>query len=177
MKKLLSILMFASIFIACNKEDNPKPTNPIDQLPPATQIGANTFGCLLDGEVFKPDNLPNRTNCFYQFLNGEYYFYVSAQKKLANDDLITLALKTQKKQIFQNENYSLFEDKVGKISGNYLKNLDFYSTSISYSGQLKITKLDKINFIVSGTFWFDVKDNLGVVHQIRKGRFDMEYTN
>ena len=176
MKKLLSILMFASIFIACNKEDNPKPTNPIDQLPPATQIGANTFGCLLDGEVFKPDNLPNRTNCFYQFLNGEYYFYVSAQKKLANDDLITLALKTQKKQIFQNENYSLFEDKVGKISGNYLKNLDFYSTSISYSGQLKITKLDFTNNIVSGTFFYDVKDSQNIVHQIRDGRFDMRFT-
>ena len=44
-------------------------------------------------------------------------------------------------------------------------------------GEVNITKLDLVNKIISGTFWFDVKDNLGVVHQIREGRFDMEYTN
>ena len=35
----------------------------------------------------------------------------------------------------------------------------------------------KINYIVSGTFWFDVIDFQGNLHQIREGRFDMQYTN
>ncbi|CAD0001286.1 hypothetical protein [Flavobacterium salmonis] len=55
MKNLL--LLFTALFIltSCDKDkDDDKPTNPIDQLPPVTQTGANTFGCLLDGEVFKP---------------------------------------------------------------------------------------------------------------------------
>ena len=34
-----------------------------------------------------------------------------------------------------------------------------------------------LTVIVSGTFWFDVLDTFGVVHQIREGRFDMQYTN
>ncbi|MFC5981116.1 hypothetical protein [Flavobacterium salmonis] len=44
------------------------------------------------------------------------------------------------------------------------------------TGELKITKLDFTNNIVSGTFWFDVKDDKGVLHQIREGRFDMQFT-
>ena len=86
MKKILLLLTLSILFACCNKEDNPTPTpTPVSQLPPATQTGANTFGCLLDGEVFKPSNLPNSTNCFYQLLNNEYFFYVSAQKTMSNN--------------------------------------------------------------------------------------------
>ena len=46
-----------------------------------------------------------------------------------------------------------------------------------HSLKITITKLDEVNHIVSGTFWFDVQDTNGVIHQIRDGRFDMQYTN
>ena len=46
-----SFLLFATFsFSQCKK----KSTNPIDELPPETQTGANTFGCLVDGKAFKP---------------------------------------------------------------------------------------------------------------------------
>lgn len=176
MKKILLLLTLSILFACCNKDDNPIPTpTPVSQLPPATQTGANTFGCLLDGEVFKPSNLPNSTNCYYQLLNNEYFFYVSAQKTMSNN-IVTIALKTQKKQITQNETYNLFEDINGNASGNYLYNLEFNSTSTLNNGQLKITKLDFTNNIVSGTFFYDVKDSQNIVHQIREGRFDMRFT-
>lgn len=53
---------------------------------------------------------------------------------------------------------------------------DTYKTSETQTGELKITKLDYDNHIVSGTFWFDVKDSNGVVHEIRDGRFDVQFT-
>ena len=177
MKNIISFLIFAIALNSCNKDDDPKPTNPIDQLPPATQTGANTFGCLLDGEVFKPDNLPNSTNCFYQYVNGGYYFNVRASKKDKNNVSETIALKTENKQIEQGITYDLLEAESNETFGGYFYGSLLNYTNLNYSGKLTITKLDKINFIVSGTFWFDVKDNLGVVHQIREGRFDMEYTN
>lgn len=43
------------------------------------------------------------------------------------------------------------------------------------NGELKISKLTST--IVSGTFWYDIIDYQGNLHQIREGRFDMQYTN
>ncbi|MBQ0767738.1 MAG: hypothetical protein KBT58_00490, partial [Bizionia sp.] len=59
MKNLLLAFALLLIVSNCNKNDDDQPTNPIDQLPPATQTGANTFGCLLDGEPFLPGNSQN----------------------------------------------------------------------------------------------------------------------
>nr|WP_315258202.1 hypothetical protein [uncultured Flavobacterium sp.] len=83
MKNLLLLLTIALTLSCCDKDDD-KPKNPIDQLPPATQIGANTFGCLLDGEVFKPGLTNNSYNCFYQLVDGEYYFLVTANNSKNN---------------------------------------------------------------------------------------------
>ena len=73
MKKLLLLLLTTFALSCCNKDDD-KPIAEIDKLPPATQTGANTVGCLLDGKAFLPGNFPNSTNCFYQFVDGNYYF-------------------------------------------------------------------------------------------------------
>ena len=36
------------------KKKDPAPTDPVAQLPPETQTGANTFGCLVNGQPFTP---------------------------------------------------------------------------------------------------------------------------
>ena len=47
---LKTVLLFiAFTFINCSNNDDPQ-----DQLPPITQTGANTFGCLVNGQVFVP---------------------------------------------------------------------------------------------------------------------------
>jgi hypothetical protein len=56
MKHLLLFLALAFTLSCCNNDDDNTPTNPIDQLPPATQIGANTGGALVNGEAFLPNN-------------------------------------------------------------------------------------------------------------------------
>ena len=44
-----AVLLFLTFtLINCTKSDDQ------DQLPPATQTGANTFGCLINGKVFIP---------------------------------------------------------------------------------------------------------------------------
>ena len=48
--KKLTFLFYLILLAACSKDDS----NPIDALPPATQIGANTFGCLINGKVLLP---------------------------------------------------------------------------------------------------------------------------
>ncbi|WP_026451386.1 DUF6252 family protein [Aequorivita capsosiphonis] len=171
------LLIFLATTISCwqNDDDDP-PTEPVDQLPPATQTGAGTFGCLLDGEVYLPGNIPNKMDCVYQYVNSGYYLSLQGSKRDSNNNIIRISLNTKRKEIQQNETYNLLENIDENAYGSYFYNLNFSYTSLVHSGELTITKLDFDNHIVSGTFWFDVKDSAGVVHEIRDGRFDMRFT-
>lgn len=160
----------------CNKNDD-DPKNPIDQLPPATQTGEQTFGCLLDGEAFLPGPGANPLDAVYQFVDGGYYFALQANKRDSNNNLIGLSLGTLDLEILQDEVYQLSEYIDGNSVGGYFSNLIWSYTDLINQGELTITKLDPENFIVSGTFWYDIEDSNGVIHQIREGRFDMHYTN
>lgn len=174
MKNLFLILLTALSLSCCDKNDNNNKT-PLEQLPPATQTGANTFGCLLDGEVFKPGIYNNSYQCFYQYVNGGYHFNVSANNR-ANNVLKGIMVGTTKLEISQGLTLNLYDRIEGNAFGSLSILDNFNETSIINTGELKITKLDFKNNIVSGTFWFDVKDNKGVIHQIREGRFDMQFT-
>ena len=177
MKNLLILLLTTFVLSCCNKDDDPQPVSELEKLPPATQTGANKIGCLLDSKAFLPGNYNNSKNCFYQFTGGEYYFVVGFDNKDSNFNLYGITVGTQKKQIQQSVNYDLFEHIDGNASGIYTFNTLNNYTSNTHTGKLTITKLDTVNHIVSGTFWFDILDTYGVVHQIRDGRFDMQYTN
>lgn len=171
MKNLLFLFVTVLTLICCDKDDN-KPKNPIDQLPPATQTGARTFGCLLDGVAFVPTNY----NCssFYQYVNG---FYFSLQGNIyVNKELILLGLSTDNLKIEEGKTYIL-QDKIdGNASAKYFDDNGNYHTSSLEKGEMKITKLDFTKHIVSGTFFYDIKDSKGVLHKITNGRFDMPFT-
>ena len=174
MKNMLLILLL-TLLNSCGNDDD-QPTNPIDQLPTATQTGANTFGCLLDGEAFIPNGGINPLDCVYQFVGGGYFFALQGNKRNTNNDLIRIGLGTNRLQIEEEQTYDLLENAEGNASGTYRFNFDSPYTTSVHTGELTITKLDQVNQVVSGTFWFDVKDSNGTVHQIREGRFDMQYT-
>lgn len=54
MKPQSLLIYFLTVTVLTASMCKKKPVDPIDQLPPETQTGANTFGCLVNGEVFKP---------------------------------------------------------------------------------------------------------------------------
>ena len=69
------ILICICPFWSCKKHTS-KPSNPVDKLPAATQTGANTFGCLVNGEVVvihKPfGDLSPAYGCEYQLIYPNY---------------------------------------------------------------------------------------------------------
>ncbi|MFP9098782.1 hypothetical protein ACLI09_07000 [Flavobacterium sp. RHBU_24] len=175
MKKHLFILLTLFFALAgCNNDDDNKPADPVSQLPPATQTGENTFGCLLDGKAFLPGPGANPLDCVYQYVDGGYYFALQGSKNLQN--FIAIGINTNNLELIEGNNYNLTDNEVGNAYGLRYFNYIFNYTTTIHSGQLSITKLDYTNHIVSGTFWFDVMDENGVVHQIREGRFDMHFT-
>jgi hypothetical protein len=166
---LLSFLMTVS---SCSKKDNCD--NPVDCLPRNTQTGEGTFGCLINGEVFKPggSQFPGPTQqVFYTFINGGYNFGLSADNRNTNSYL-GIALKNQ--IIEKDSVYQLNSNVENSNFGECVYNSDFFQTTKLYSGEIKFTKFDDINGIVSGTFWFDAINEDGEVVEIREGRFDMK---
>lgn len=109
MKKIFLLLVAIISLNGCDKDDD-KPIAEIDKLPPATQTGANTFGCLLDGQVFLPGRGINPLDCVYQYVDGGYYFSLQANKEI-NSNLTLLGCSTQRLEIFQGQTYQLKEKK------------------------------------------------------------------
>ncbi|MFY0483896.1 DUF6252 family protein [Flavobacterium sp. PLA-1-15] len=180
MKKTILLLLLAFTF-ACDKDDDKKSTNPIDQLPPATQTGAQTFGCLIDGKTFVPPKFGNNApHAFYQFVNGAYALSIYGSRT-DSSNLKGVIIGCFDMPLIQETTYSLKEKATNNYFGSYLIGGGIYgeynSTSIE-GGTITITRFDPVNFIISGTFSFKAKDlNTGEIIEITEGRFDMQYTN
>lgn len=142
----------------CTNDDNSS-TNPIDQLPPATQTGKNTFGFLINGELVAIINT-SKMSAIYQ---GGFIQFGAGGVYLRREDPFVV-----------NTEYSL----IGKA--RYVEdegqNSCYYDVDDSFEGHVIFTKIDKVNYIVSGTFEFStVTDNCEPI-RITNGRFDMKYT-
>ena len=80
MKNLIIILITALALSYCDKDDN-KPKTELEKLPPATQTGAQTFGCLIDGKAFVPPKFgTNAPSAFYQFVGGAYTLSMTVEQ-------------------------------------------------------------------------------------------------
>jgi hypothetical protein len=49
-----------------------------------------------------------------------------------------------------------------------------FSWDKEFPGELVITRLDTVNMILSGTFWFDAMNMVNETVKIRDGRFDLK---
>lgn len=155
---LLAYLLLFIVFTNCNKDDD-QTQDPIDQLPPATQSGENTFGCLVNGEPLSITNSYNMTAIyqggFLQFGSGGIYMLVS-------DPIIV------------NTEYSLIS-KARFTEADDSPAMCYYDFDNSYEGNVKFTKIDQENYIISGSFEFSTtKENCDTL-RVTNGRFDMQY--
>lgn len=190
MKKILiTLIIFLPLLClgGCSKDDD-KPADPVDLLPPATQVGANTVGCLVNGEVFLPKGggLSGNKNCFYQFVDERYHFGLQFSN-FSSSGARSVLLGSQDAEIEEGQTYMLnaqpffVNNEPGRGGGysyiNYDAGIeDYYSTTPEVTGEMTITKLDFENNNVSGTFWFDAINEDGEIVEIREGRFDMRFT-
>ncbi len=186
MKKLKQLQSIIIIFFAllvltsCSKDDIIKPQT---ELPPITQTGENTVGCLVDGEVFLPKGSNPLGNpiitCLYQNINGNFEFGLSFSNNKTNP-LRSIHILSNKIELMENKTYQLKdEEPENSVFANYLLGGGLYGgyvTTNLASGELTITKLVPTKSIISGTFWFDAVNSNGEKVEIREGRFDMQYS-
>jgi len=184
---ILSLLYLFTLY-GCKKQ---KPSNPIDQLPPATDTGANTFGCLVNGQAVVIHHLFGDLSpafgCQYQLIYptvSGYTLNVWGEDQQDGCHSKTVGVFLDSVQLGQNT-YTLNTgiDKQGNRGHAYIANgcspliFQTFWTDSTRIGQLTITHFDQQKQIVSGTFYFDaVEATSGDTVHVTDGRFDMNYT-
>ena len=169
MKKTFLSLCVLSLLIttSCNNNDDDNgSTNPIDQLPPATQTGENTFGYLLNGTAISITN-SNQVSAFYQQLQLQI-----SSGFLSTDTNISLILLANG-PLQENIDYSLINNSM-IIADDESQNCS-YNIEDTYEGTITFTNVDEINFIISGVFEFSTVTEDCEIINITEGRFDVQY--
>ena len=173
---LVFSLLIGFLVNSCVKE--------ITELPPATQTGANTFGCKVDGAFWVPSGF------------GIIPTASKLEARMLPDNTLIINARNFSKSPTETE----FEIQIRNVTapGEYLlnRNTGYPPTGVNYAyyvrrkfnplnewitntrntGKVIITKAESgSNEIVSGTFEFNaisIYDSINVVH-ITEGRFDV----
>jgi hypothetical protein len=157
---ILILLLLITALLSCG-----------DGLPEPTKEGANTFGCLVDGERFAPYTGDFKNPALVAWYKDNNFRIICSDYK-RHDATIVMHINN-----FNGKGkYQLLEE--GSHAYSYLrtmKNLDAYFTDNNNSGLLEITKFDSGNKIISGTFHFNVLGPDGKIIKITKGRLDITY--
>lgn len=171
MNKILPFLLLFIFINSCSDDDDTPNCQGIDCLPEATQTGAGTFGCLVNGEPFYAFG---GVNAQYQLINGEYFFVIGFARGAGFPR--TILIESTERQIDLGLN-NLSNGVAGNVYG-FVGFEPFINatTDLNYNGVLNISRLDQQNQIVSGTFEFEILNpDDGQVYQITEGRFDSFY--
>ena len=195
--KLLFFLTLLSL-VSCSK-DNATNNDPVAQLPAETQVGANTFGCIVNNQLFYP-----RDGRYGGFPSGSIHKAVSfwgapggmqefneievingvTRKPVASMMIHLQGLNANGIGLYfwKNTNY---ESSIDGPMDNYVYCSVFNSTTNTYdnygsydnSGKVTITRYDLPNRIVSGTFSGMLKIQNGTqLLEIQNGRFDLKWS-
>jgi hypothetical protein len=178
MKNILAVyLLIASLALfSCKKE--------VTELPPATQTGANTFGCKVDGALWVPagfgvvptapilearfvsdhDLLINARNFSSSPTESEFELFIKGATVPG-----TYLLNTAATYQNYNASYGYYVHRKFTPDNEWI-------TSTLYAGSITLTKIDTVNLFVSGTFEFQAINmyNTPQPLNITEGRFDVK---
>jgi hypothetical protein len=196
MKALFALLVLTFTLTACSSDD----TNIEDRLPPETQTGANTFGCIINGNLLLPRS-GNNSIVFPQ--SGAILWGAGAPNPTAYFELEIKDYKSPKTASFLFHMHDIVALGLGSYvidESNGMRDIDgfphhyiyctvfdnntnSYQKYVSYtdSGSFTITKLlsntanNNNGWIISGTFACKLRNinNPNNEIEIKKGRFDI----
>jgi hypothetical protein len=177
MKKLLlnvSILALISLhFSGCDlfgKKEEPKPKTDLEKLPPITQEGKNTFGCLVNGKAWIA---PTQTDAagFYQLgtlqVSGSF-----------NEPSRSLGIVLNSSSVLNTGRFELVNFPVAYCRAIIeINNTSgcFYEPENTLAGFVEIKLLDTRKYIVSGIFEFTTVTKVCDTLKVTNGRFDIKY--
>jgi hypothetical protein len=170
MKNILLLFLAGCLTMeGCKKTGNGTSS---DTLPPITQTGANTFGCLINGKVYTPKGFDQNHPNFDMIVDPGYYGNLEITT-FSESNGLTSKLIINCFGITGINNFYLPKDSIYPFfqTNNCSYNDPLYKFR---SGFFKITKYDLINNVISGEFEFKLYDPTISCDTIRitQGRFD-----
>ncbi|AMJ66108.1 hypothetical protein AXW84_12205 [Hymenobacter sp. PAMC 26628] len=160
------------LLMQCSK-GKPNDPAPVDQLPPATQTGAGTFGCLVNGQVYMPKGNVGMTNFAVLYEPGP---------QGANLNIITYRLDGRYQDLnlycglitLQKRTF-IIGLPATEASGVYTGPVGDYrnENDLTYRrGRIVLTRVDEQAGVLAGTFEFTSVNTKGDTLKITQGRFD-----
>ncbi len=147
----------------CKKENLTK-----DDLPPVTQEGKKTFGCIVNGLILIP-----RTSSSSPPLTAEKginSYSIKVSSNLSNPGKQRLYLSFKK-----NASNQIILDCITYYYEKYNGGTD-YKICQPFNYELNVNRLDYVNLIFSGTFSVDVPaTSNSPAFKITDGRFDVKF--
>jgi hypothetical protein len=183
--KVFWLAFFGVVWLVMMASSCRKPTpepDPDPDLPAITQEGKGTIGCYINGKPWVPKPyLAIGTDPFLKAAFDSSYkdkFYLQAIKKTKDRGLESLmSLSCYNLIIGTNVIETVKPGSGWAVYGDYsfkngCINFNLDTTKVR---QLVITKFDKTNNIISGTFEFTVYNDCKDTMKITKGRFDTQF--
>ncbi len=172
MKRFSYIVMLVLFtgFESCDDIINPK--TELEKLPPATQEGKSTFGCLVNGKAWVTNS---STDALAVYQSGLLQVSAGIDETNRQQGMILVFSNG----VEEGSLYDLAWDIKNKVefSSRNPSGICFYERQHAMGGNLKITKLDQVNLIVSGLFEFTTVVSGCDTIKVTDGRFDLLYAN
>ncbi len=174
---MLGSFLIASLFlISCKKE--------VSELPPATETGANTFGCRVNGAFWVPAGfgvVPTASILEARYMEKNIIINarnfasspVETEFEIYIQNVIAPGTYTinQASAVYPNQtaSYAYYVKRKFTPENEWITNTQF-------TGSVNITKRDTVNNIISGTFTFQGQSmyNASETISITEGRFDIK---
>ena len=177
MKLSLLVLPWLMV-VGCHKNDS-GPADSAFLLPPATQTGANTFGCLLNGQPWTPSGNDGRANYrvtydpdyaggslvirVYRYPDNtsDYQNMILGGDRIAQPGVYPFVLVGDRKAFFADHKLAPPCDDFSEAPA-----------LTSRTGNITVTRLDLAQGIISGTFNFRLAKPGCDSVRVTNGRFD-----
>lgn len=184
MKKKLPItfLISALLFIVLSSPQCKKERDELSKLPPITQEGKRTFGCLVNGKAWIPENgniiiADPPLKFVYENANGGL-FYMTAKKSIVSkniDEEINIALDScvsAKQYYYKNAPAYSVRFAFTNYKQDQCRTLFSKESDVITTGFVSITRFDLNEGVIAGTFEFTLSKSGCETIQITDGRFD-----
>ena len=158
-------LSLAAVLLAAGcKKDGPEAG-----LPAATQDGKNTFGCLVDGQLFVPKPGQAISITKREPLEASIYHTDLLVSGMGNG-YVEFALRNA----FKLGVYNLSETNTNSYGTYSISGIRYY-TNASHQGTVTLTRIDTVAKVAAGTFQFTALDyQSGKTVTVTNGRFDVQ---
>ena len=181
---LLAALLSLSQCKHKSPDPAPPPTNPLAALPPETQTGAGTFGCLVNGKAYVTVS-PIKCRGDWQGIKTLFISADSNEDGQYSGDYFGVGLLINSAQILQsNQTFTLviFKQPISPINNQFVADAVSGSKPCVYqgnfikTGQVELVKFDGVGRIAAGRFAFTLYEPGGCdTLRVTNGRFDVKF--